>query len=115
MQEQRKHRRSLNELLVRLYKNERFKALANTENLTSSGMFIQTDALLFPKNSSLVIVINDPENGKECCLGATVVHRSLKGIGVQFQHATTASSSISETYSKLIENHNLKNNVANVV
>jgi len=114
MRDQRKLNRSLKEMFVRLYKNEKTKVLAKTENLTSSGMFIQTDALLFPKNSSLVIIFDDPESEKECCIEVNVVHRSMNGIGVQFLH-TTASSSISETCSKLIESHHSKNNLANVL
>ena len=77
-------------------------------------MFIQTDALLFPKNSSLVILFDDPESEKECCIEVKVVHRSMNGIGVQFLN-TTASSSISGTCSKLFESHHWKNYLANVV
>ena len=93
MKVQRKHNRSLKEMFVRLYKNKNLQALAKTENLTSSGMFIHTNSLLYPKNFLLDIIYDEPETGKQHCINAKVIHRSLKGIGVQFQHVSTISLS----------------------
>jgi len=84
MQEQRGHHRSSTEMNIRLFQNGSLQNLAKTQNLTSSGMFIQTDALLFPKGTLLDIVLEDLNNSVCFKVQAKVIHRSLKGIGVEF-------------------------------
>lgn len=85
MREQREEGRSSKELNIRLYQNGNLLGLVKTVNLTASGMFIQTDALLFPRGTQIDIVFDDPETSIRYCIPAQVIHRSLKGIGVKFQ------------------------------
>ncbi len=89
MQNRRKHDRSTKDVDVRLYKNEEFMSLAKSLDLTPYGIFLQTDVLLFPKGTQLKIAIDDPDNLKRYQKMGTIVHRSLKGIGVQFQQEDT--------------------------
>jgi len=84
MQEQRGHHRSSTELNIRLFQSGSLQNLAKTKNITSSGMFIQTDALLFPKGTLLDVVLEDMDNAVCFKVEAKVIHRSLKGIGVEF-------------------------------
>lgn len=83
-----KHRNTLRnteEVNVWLYQNDSLVAMAKTENMTDDGMYIKTNGLLFPKNSSLDIAFT-PENSRpKNRLPAKVVHRTLHGIGVKFR------------------------------
>jgi len=84
MQEQRQHRRSSTEMNIRIFQNGYLQNLAKSQNLTSDGMFIQTDALLFSKGTLLDVVFEDMNHSICYKVEARVVHRSLKGIGVEF-------------------------------
>jgi len=84
MQEQREHRRSSTEMSIRLFQNGSLQNLAKTQNLTSSGMFIQTDALLYPKDTLIDILLEDQCNSVCFKVEAKVIHRSLQGMGVEF-------------------------------
>ena len=85
MDEKRGQCRSLKEFDIRLYQDGSFQKLAKSQNLNSSGMFIDTDALLFSKGSILEIVFENFKGSERFKVEAKVVHRSLKGIGVEFQ------------------------------
>lgn len=89
MHDRREHNRSSKNVNVRLYKNEEFMSLAKSLNLTPYGIFLQTDVLLFPKGTLLKIAIDDPSSLKRYQKMGTIVHRSLKGIGVKFQQEDT--------------------------
>jgi len=78
----RKNKRTVKEINVWLYNNEMLVALARTKNIAEKGFFIKTNVLLFPKNSKLEVVFDIGNKKERCRLPATVVHRSLEGIGV---------------------------------
>lgn len=86
MKNDRETQRSLIEIDVRLYENSNFLALGRAINHSTCGMFIQTNSLLHPKGSSLNVSFNTPESSETCSFKARVVHRTINGIGVQFQH-----------------------------
>jgi len=92
MKEHRTSDRTAQSINVWLYKNESLAALARTQDLTASGMFIKTDVLLFPKNSYLEIVFDNKEETKRYRVSAKVVHRSLQGIGVSLENPKTEES-----------------------
>ncbi len=76
-----RHDESIN---VWLYQDNHLIAKAKTKNMTNEGMYINTNGLLFPKNSSVDISF-EAENDKPLKRRkAKVVHRNLKGIGVTF-------------------------------
>ena len=83
--ESRKCGREIKHINVRLYQGDTFVTLTKTRDITVAGMFINTDALLFPKNSSLDVVFDSPldNSGSQHRYSATVVHRCLKGIGIR--------------------------------
>lgn len=85
--EHRDNSRESRQINVRLYKDNDFIAAARTKNIDQNGMFIKTDVLLFPKNSHIEVVFDVESNkGKveQCRVPATVVHRSLSGMGIKF-------------------------------
>jgi len=82
--ENRKCDRENLQITVRLYQDDTFVAAAKTQNITKGGMFINTDVLLFPKDSHLDVVFESPvgKSVKQHCYSATVVRRCWKGIGI---------------------------------
>jgi len=82
--EHRDYNRVAKETKVWLYKDNDIVALALSKNATSTGMFIKTNPLLFPKNSILHVAIDIDNAAKRSVIPATVVHRSLDGIGIEF-------------------------------
>ena len=84
--ENRKSDREQKQIKVRLYQDNTFVTLATTNDITINGMFIRTDVLLFPKNSHLDVVLESQlfNSEKPIRYPATVVHRSLKGMGICF-------------------------------
>ena len=83
--ESRQYDRVLKNINVRLYQDDTFVNLSKTCDITVGGMFINTDPLLFPKNSNLNVVFDSPldNSGRQHQYSATVVHRCLKGIGIR--------------------------------
>jgi len=92
MKEHRTSDRTAQNINVWLYKNESLIALATTQDLSSSGMFIKTNVLLFPKNSRVDIVFDNKEETKRYRVPARVVHRSLQGIGITLENLETEES-----------------------
>jgi len=83
--ENRKCDRENMQITVRIYQDDTFIAAAKTQDVTKGGMFINTDVLLFPKNSQIDVVFESPvgKSIKRHCYPATVVRRCWKGIGVR--------------------------------
>lgn len=81
----RKTDRSATEIDVRLYEDTNLLALAKAKNHTSTGMFILTNSLLHPKGSSLNVSFEESKSSGTCSYTAKVIHRTINGIGVQFQ------------------------------
>ena len=92
MKEHRTNDRTVQNISVWLYKNESLIALAKTQDITASGMFIKTNVLLFPKNSCLEIVFDNKDATKRHRVSARVVHRSLQGIGVTLENPKAEES-----------------------
>jgi len=88
MREHRKDFRSQKKMNVWIYRDQMLMGLARTVNFSSKGMFIKTDALRFPKSSELEVVFNDEHAEQRHCLVAKVVHRSMKGIGIEFDYTS---------------------------
>lgn len=86
MKNDRESQRSVIEIDVRLYENSNFLALGRAINHSPCGMFIRTNSLLHPRGSSLNVSFNTPESAAKCSFKAKVMHRTINGIGVQFQH-----------------------------
>lgn len=83
MPEQRRLERKPFNHAVRLFKNNVLMAMGYAENLSEQGMFIKTDCLMYPKDSSIEVVFTSDDK-KTMRLLATVVHRSVNGLGVKF-------------------------------
>ncbi len=94
MQGRCSHRKAI-EFTVRLYKNKALIGLAETLNFASTGLFIKTDALLFPKNSLLEIEFISEGFSKVNRIAAIVVHRSFEGIGVKFEQSICHNHTLS--------------------
>ncbi len=92
MKEHRMSGRTAQNINVWLYRNESLIALAKTQDLSLSGMFIKTNVLLFPKDSCLEIVFDNKEKTKRYRIPARVVHRSLQGVGVTLENPKTEES-----------------------
>jgi len=97
--EKRKLQRRLMRLTVRLFQGDRLVITSKTHDVNAGGMFIDTDVLLFQKNSQLDIVIDSLRGDSriQYRYPATVVHRCWKGIGVKLAGDPLASKQLSET------------------
>ena len=101
--ESRQYDRELKHINVRLYHDNTFVNLSKTCDITVGGMFINTDPLLFPKNSSLNIVFDSPlgNSGRQHRYSATVVHRCLKGIGIRLNDNNALNEYLSNEKSSI--------------
>ena len=97
----RKKDRTLMQINVRLYHGDTFVTLAKTHDVTTGGMFINTDVLRFPKDSSLDVVLDASidNKGKRRRYPAIVVHRCLRGIGIKICDTFISSDSSSNANS----------------
>jgi len=84
MKEQRTNHRISKAMNVWLHKDDCLIALARTENITPSGMFIRADVMLFPKNCQLEVEFDGETSTMRYRVSAKVVHRCLKGVGIVF-------------------------------
>jgi hypothetical protein len=86
--EKRKFDREAKHIKVRLYQDDTFVTLAKTHDIGKNGMFINTDVLLFPKNSHLDVVLDSQlgDLSERTRYSATVMHRSLRGMGIRLNN-----------------------------
>ncbi len=84
MLNQRETYREPKEIVVRLFVSGNLISSARTLDVTPTGMFVRTGLLLFPKGKTIDVVFDGENHKKPHKVSATVIHRSLKGMGLEF-------------------------------
>ena len=83
-QDNRKFPRMQDDCDVLIYKENSLIVKAHTENCSECGVYLQTDGLLFPKDTSVKLVFSN-EGSQEKPVFGKVVHRTLRGVGIEFE------------------------------